>query len=80
MLVNNPEIKEYLDRIERLEDEIVGLKSDVKDIYLEAKNKGYDVKILRKVVKIRKKGVEAHNMEQAELDLYLAADGLISKE
>lgn len=80
MLVNNPEIKEYLDRIERLEDEIVGLKSDVKDIYLEAKNKGYDAKILRKVVKIRKKGVEAHNMEQAELDLYLAADGLISKE
>ncbi|NBW16775.1 MAG: DUF2312 domain-containing protein [Caulobacteraceae bacterium] len=80
MLVNNPEIKEYLNRIERLEDEIAGLKDDVKDIYLEAKNKGYDVKILRKVVKIRKKGIEAYQAEQSELELYMAADGLVPTE
>ncbi len=76
----NNEVKAYLDRVSRLQEEIAGLREDVKDIFTEAKSKGYDPKLMRKVLKVRKLGIDKHERESDELDMYLAADGLIRKE
>lgn len=75
--MQNNEVKSYLDRVERLQDEIVGLREDVKDLWLEAKNKGYNTKLLKQVLKIRKAGIEKYTSESDELDIYLSAAGLI---
>lgn len=63
-------LKSYVQRIERLEGEKKDLAEDIKDIYAEAKSTGFDVKILRLVIKRRK--LERHELEEAEalLDLY----------
>ena len=75
--MQNNEVKSYLDRVERLQDEIVGLREDVKDLWLEAKNKGYNTRLLKQVLKIRKAGIEKYTSESDELDIYLSAAGLI---
>lgn len=64
-------------RIERLEEEKAALASDIKEVYLEAKSNGYDVKILRKVVSLRKKEEHARLEEEALLSTYLAALGML---
>jgi uncharacterized protein (UPF0335 family) len=78
--MQNSEVKTYLDRVERLQEEISGLREDIKDLYAEAKGKGYDTKMMKKVLKVRKIGISKHVQESDELDVYLAADGLISSE
>jgi uncharacterized protein (UPF0335 family) len=75
--MQNNEVKSYIDRVERLQDEISGLREDVKDLWLEAKNKGYNTKLLKQVLKIRKAGIEKYTSESDELDIYLSAAGLI---
>lgn len=75
--MTNSNVKQYLDRIERLGEEVDGLKSDIKDLFTEAKSQGLDPKLMKKVLKVRKQGISKHVQESDELDLYLAADGLI---
>lgn len=77
MQPTNTEIKNYLDRVERLQSEITDLREDIKDIWLEAKSKGFNTKLLKQVLKIRKHGVDKFQSESDELDLYLHAAGLI---
>ena len=48
------QLRSFVDRIERIEEEKKGLANDIKDLYLEAKGQGFDVKILRKVISLRK--------------------------
>jgi uncharacterized protein (UPF0335 family) len=69
-------LKSFVGRIETLEEERKGLADDVKDIYTEAKSIGFDVKILRKLVALRKQDVDARREEQALLELYANAIGL----
>jgi uncharacterized protein (UPF0335 family) len=69
------QLKSIIERIERLEEEKKALGDDIKEVYAEAKGNGFDAKILRKVVSIRKQET-AERIEQEQLiDLYLMAIG-----
>ena len=70
------DLKALIERIERLEEEKAALASDIRDVYTEAKAKGFDTKILRKIVGIRKKDHAERQEEEAILDLYLTALGM----
>ena len=64
-------LKTIIERIERLEEEKAGIANDIKEVFAEAKGEGFDVKILRKVVRIRKQDKAKRQEEEALLDLYL---------
>lgn len=69
------QLKSIIERIERLEEEKRALAEDIKEVYAEAKGNGFDAKIIRRVVSIRKQETaERVEMEQL-IDLYLAAVG-----
>jgi uncharacterized protein (UPF0335 family) len=70
------ELRLLIERIERLEEEKKAIADDVKDVYSEAKARGYDTKTMRSIVKLRK--MENHVRQEAEalLDTYKAALGL----
>jgi uncharacterized protein (UPF0335 family) len=71
------QLKTIIERIERLEEDKAAIMADLKDVYSEAKGNGFDVKTLRKVVRIRKQDRAKRQEEEAILDLYLAAIGEI---
>jgi len=66
-------LRSFVERIERLEEEIKGLTEDKKDIYAEAKGEGFDVKILREVVRLRKQDKDERDERDSLLDMYLHA-------
>lgn len=68
-------LKSLVDRIERLETDKAALMEDIKGVFDEAKGSGFDVKILRKVVRLRKQDRAKRQEEDAILDLYLSALG-----
>ena len=68
-------LKTIVERIERLEEDKAAISGDLKEVYLEAKGEGFDVKILRKVVRLRKQDKAKRQEEDALLDLYLSAIG-----
>jgi len=74
--VSGQRLKAYLDRIERLEEEKSGIGEDIKEIYAEAKGTGFDVKTMRKLIRLRKMDVEKRREEDELLELYKAAVGL----
>lgn len=65
-----------IERVERLEEEKKGIGDDIKDVYLEAKAVGYDVKVMKEVIKLRKMEPDARREREALLDLYKAALGI----
>ena len=74
------QLKSLVERIERLEEEKKVIAGDIKEIYAEAKANGFDTKILRKVISIRKKDRHEREEEEAILDLYLNALGMLPAE
>jgi len=74
--VNAGHLRAFIERIERLEEEKKALADDIKDVYGEAKGNGFDVKIMRKIVSIRKQDREKRREEEEILDLYMAALGI----
>ena len=68
-------LKTLVERIERLEEDRAAVQGDLKEVYLEAKGEGFDAKILRKVVRLRKQDKIKRQEEEALLDLYLSAIG-----
>ena len=68
-------LKSFIERIERLEEEKKAIADDIKDVYAEAKGNGYDIKIMRKIVSIRKQDAAKRREEEEILDLYLSALG-----
>ena len=70
------QLKAFVERIERLEEEKKALADDIKDVYAEAKGNGFDAKVIRKVVSIRKQDRDKLREEEEILDLYLAALGM----
>ena len=74
--VSDDQLRLFLERIERLEEEKKGISDDIRDVYSEAKGQGYDAKVMRQVVRLRK--METNDRQEMEtiLDLYKAAVGL----
>ncbi|MFT0891862.1 DUF2312 domain-containing protein [Pseudochelatococcus sp. G4_1912] len=70
------ELKQFIERIERLEEEKAAIAGDIKEVYGELKGRGFDAKAIRKIVAIRKKPVEERAEEDAILELYLQALGM----
>lgn len=69
-------LRSFVERIEHVNEEIENLKTDVKDIYAEAKGEGYDTKVLRAVISLRKKDQHEREEMEALLDVYLTALGM----
>jgi uncharacterized protein (UPF0335 family) len=69
-------LKSFIERIERLEEEKRVLASDIKEVYAEAKGTGFEPKIMRQIIKIRKKDKEEVDEEESLLDLYKRALGM----
>lgn len=70
-------LRSLVERVERLEEDKQAVMTDIKEVFAEAKGDGYDVKILRRVIRIRKQGKAKRQEEEAILDLYLSALGEI---
>jgi uncharacterized protein (UPF0335 family) len=69
-------LRSFIERIERLEEEKKGIQDDIKDIFAEAKGTGFDVKIIRQIIRLRKKAKEERQEEEELLELYKAALGM----
>jgi uncharacterized protein (UPF0335 family) len=69
------QLRSFVERIERLEEEKKAIADDIKDVYGEAKGNGFDTKVLRQVVRIRKQDQAERQEQEALLDLYLGALG-----
>jgi uncharacterized protein (UPF0335 family) len=70
------QLRLFIERIERLEEEKKGIADDVKDVYAEAKANGYDAKTMRAIVRLRRMEKNARQEAEALLDTYKAALGL----
>jgi uncharacterized protein (UPF0335 family) len=69
-------LRSFVDRIERLEEERSALTADIREVYSEAKGTGFDTKIMRQVVRLRKLDKADFQEQEAVLDLYLTALGM----
>lgn len=70
------ELRLLIERAERLEEEKKGISDDIKDVFAEGKARGYDPKVIKKIITIRKKKREDVQEEQAILETYLSALGM----
>lgn len=70
-------LKSFIERIEKLEEERAAIGSDIKDVFSEAKGVGYDVKTMRKVISIRKMDAADRDEQEALLDVYKHALGMV---
>lgn len=71
------ELKQFVERIERLDEEKAALSSDIKEVYGELKGRGFDGKAIRKIIALRKKAADERAEEDAILELYLQALGMM---
>lgn len=69
-------LRSFIERIERLEEEKAGIANDVKDVFAEAKATGFDTKIMRQIIRLRRMEKEDRREQEELLDLYKAALGM----
>lgn len=69
-------LRSYIERIERLEEEKKALADDIREVYSEAKGTGFDTKVMRQVLRLRKMESADRQEQEAILDLYLSALGM----
>lgn len=74
------QLRQFVEQIERLEEEKKALAADIRDKYLEAKGVGFDVKALRQIVRMRKKSQQERQEEETILDVYLHALGMLDDQ
>ncbi len=74
------QLRSLVERIERLEEEKSALADDIKEVYAEAKGNGFDTKTLRTVVRLRKQDMAERQEQEALLDLYMHALGMVVAE
>lgn len=74
--VNAGHLRAFIERIEKLEEEKRAIADDIKEVYAEAKGTGFDGKIIRKIVSIRKQDRDQRHEEEEILGLYLSALGI----
>ena len=70
-------LRTIIERLERLEEDKQAVMTDMKEVFAEAKGEGYDVKVLRKVIRIRKQDKAKRQEEEAILDLYMSCLDLV---
>ena len=68
-------LKTFIERVERLEEDKSAISADLKEVFLEAKGEGFDVKIMRKIVRLRKQDRAKRLEEEALVELYIEAIG-----
>ncbi len=76
--ISREQLKSYMERLERLEEEKAALMETIKEVFGEAKGNGFDTKIMKQVLKIRKMDKDDRDEQEALLDLYLNALGMAS--
>ena len=72
------QLKSFIERVERLEEEKKTIADDIKDVFAEAKGTGFDTKVIKEILKIRKQDADQRAEHEAILDLYLQALGMLS--
>lgn len=72
------QLRAFIERVERLEEEKQTLADDIKEVYAEMKGNGFDTKAVRTIVRLRKKDANERQEEQAILDLYMSALGMVA--
>jgi len=72
------ELRAFIERIERLEEEKKRVAEEVKEVYAEAKGSGYDTKVMRQVIRLRRQDKAERQEMEAILDLYMHALGMVS--
>ena len=70
-------LRAFVERVERLEEEKKAIADDIRDVYAEAKANGFDVKALRSVVRLRKQDINERKEQEARLETYLHALGML---
>jgi uncharacterized protein (UPF0335 family) len=70
------QLKSFVERAERLNEEKYGINSDLSDLFKEAKANGFNTKVLKKIIAMRKRDYAERQEEQAVVDLYLEALGM----
>ena len=73
--ISSERLKSFIKRIEKLEEDKAAVSEDIKEVYAEAKGVGFDVKIIRQIVRLRKMEDEQRREQEELLDLYMAAIG-----
>lgn len=73
------QLRQFIEQIERLEEEKKAIADDIKEKMAEAKSVGFDVKAIRKILQLRKKGRDERMEEEAILDTYLHALGMVDE-
>ena len=76
-MVAREQLRSVVERIERLEEEKKAIADDIRDVYAEAKANGFDTKVLRQVVRLRKQDLTERQEQEAVRDLYLQALGMM---
>ena len=74
--VAQDQLRAFIERIERMEEEKAAIAADIKEIYAEAKGNGFDTKVIRQIVRIRKQDANERMEYEAILELYLSALGM----
>ncbi len=72
------ELRQFIERIERLEEEKKAISDDVRDVFAEMKGRGYDVKAVRQILKIRKQDTAERQEQEAILEVYMQALGMLA--
>lgn len=76
--VARDQLRAFVERIERLEEEKKTIADDIKDVFAEAKGTGFDTKALREILRIRKQDADQRAEHEAIVDLYMQALGMLS--
>lgn len=74
--ISGERLRSFVERIERLEEQRRSLSEDIKEVYSEAKGSGFDTKIMRQIIKIRRMDKDDRDEAETLLDLYLSALGM----
>ena len=74
------QLRAFVERIERLEEEKAALATDIREVYAEAKAMGFDAKTLRTVVRLRKQDLHERQEQEAILETYMIALGMVPEE
>ncbi len=75
--ISGEQLRQFIEKIERLEQEKRDITDNIKDVFTDAKGQGYDVKIMRQLLKLRKMDADDRAEQEEVLDLYKAALGMI---